>query len=143
MKKKKKKWSARAIRNFMLYIGSVSSICDILLFFIMYKVLHYDQHMFSSCWFVASMLTQIVIINFIRTRKRPFLESSMSPQVMFCTFATAIVTIVLPYITVGSYIGLVKIPAIFYLWLALIVFVYVLLIQIVKKIYTKKYDAWL
>ncbi len=140
---KQKKWSARAIRNFMLYIGSVSSICDILLFFIMYKVLHYDQHMFSSCWFVASMLTQIVIINFIRTRKRPFLESSMSPQVMFCTFATAIVTIVLPYITVGSYIGLVKIPAIFYLWLALIVFVYVLLIQIVKKIYTKKYDAWL
>lgn len=140
---KQKKWSSNSIKNFMLYVGPISSICDILLFYIMYKVLNYDMALFNTSWFIASMLTQVVVIHFIRTEKKPFIESNASSQIFFSTIITAIVTIILSYTQIGNYIDLVKVPFNFYYWIVLILIIYITLIQIIKKIYVKKFKIWL
>lgn len=138
-----KKWSTQSIKSFMLSVGPISSICDILLFFVMHKLLHYNVSTFHSGWFVASMLTQIAVIHFIRTKKKPFFESNVSSQILFSTILTGIVAVILPYTKIGSYIGLTSISISFYLWLSVILVIYISLIQIVKKCYIKKYNSWL
>ena len=138
-----KKWSSKSIKKFMLWVGPISSICDILLFYIMYKILNYDISLFNSGWFITSMITQLIIIQFIRTKKRPFIESNISSYVLFSTVGTCIISMILPYIKIGSYVGLVPIPFNFYKYLLFVLIVYILLIDIIKKIYIKKYNDWL
>ena len=48
------------IRNFMLVIGSISSSFDFLTFFVMLAVLHADETLFHTGWFVESLATQVL-----------------------------------------------------------------------------------
>ena len=141
--KTQKKWSAKSIKNFMLFIGPISTICDLILFYIMYNVLNYENTLFNSCWFISSIITQSIIINFIRTSKIPFKESNISLNLGLLITLTTIIAIILPYTKIGGYVDLVPIPSIFYFYLFMVVIIYVLLISLVKKYYIKKYGNWL
>lgn len=141
--KTQKKWSAKSIKNFMLFIGPISTICDLILFYIMYNILNYKNTLFNSCWFISSIITQSIIINFIRTSKTPFKESNISLNLGLLITLTTIIAIILPYTKIGGYVDLVPIPSIFYFYLFIVVIIYVLLISLVKKCYIKKYGNWL
>lgn len=141
--KTQKKWSAKSIKNFMLFIGPISTICDLILFYIMYNILNYKNTLFNSCWFISSIITQSIIINFIRTSKTPFKESNISLNLGLLITLTTIIAIILPYTKIGGYVDLVPIPSIFYFYLFIVVIIYVLLISLVKKYYIKKYGNWL
>ncbi len=141
--KTQKKWSAKSIKNFMLFIGPISTICDLILFYIMYNVLNYENTLFNSCWFISSIITQSIIINFIRTSKIPFKESNISLNLGLLITLTTIIAIILPYTKIGDYVDLVPIPFIFYFYLFIVVIIYILLISIIKKYYIKKYSNWL
>ena len=141
--KTQKKWSAKSIKNFMLFIGPISTICDLILFYIMYNVLNYENTLFNSCWFISSIITQSIIINFIRTSKIPFKESNISLNLGLLITLTTIIAIILPYTKIGGYVDLVPIPFIFYFYLFIVVIIYILLISIIKKYYIKKYSNWL
>lgn len=127
----------------MLITGPISSICDVLLFFAMYKVLHNDAETFHTGWFVASMLTQIVVIHFIRTQKKPFVESNVSWQLLCSTVFAGLVSVILPYIKIGGYVGLVPLSLAFWVLLICVIGIYVGLIGIVKRFIIKKYGEWL
>ena len=139
---KQKKWSTKSIKNFMLSVGPISSICDILLFVVMYKILHYNVETFHSGWFVASMLTQIIVIHFIRTQKKPFVESNVSWQLLWSTVFAGLVTIVLPYIKIGGYVGLAPLSLSFWVLLLGIVGVYVGLVSLVKYFVVRRWSEW-
>lgn len=141
--KTQKKWSTISIKNFMLFLGPISTICDLILFYIMYNILNYKNNLFNSCWFVSSIITQSIIINFIRTSKIPFKESNISLNLGLLIALTTVIAIILPYTKIGGYVDLVSIPSIFYLYLLVVVIVYILLISIVKRLYIKKYNNWL
>ena len=47
------------IRNFMLMIGPISSLFDFLTFYLMLVVLHADEKIFQTGWFVESLSTQV------------------------------------------------------------------------------------
>lgn len=140
---KQKKWSNDSIKRFMVFVGSISTLCDLLLFFFMYKILNYDALLFSSSWFIASIFTQIVIIHFIRTDKKPFIQSSASMNVTFSTIIILIISIILPYVKIGKYLGFVPVQLNLYLILIFILFIYIFLINFVKNNYIKKYKEWL
>lgn len=139
---KQKKWSTKSIKNFMLSVGPISSICDVLLFVVMYKILHYNVETFHSGWFVASMLTQIIVIHFIRTQKKPFVESNVSWQLLWSTVFTGLVTIVLPYIKIGGYVGLAPLSLSFWVLLLGVVGVYVGLVSLVKYFVVRRWGEW-
>ena len=148
--KTQRKWDTKSIMSFMLWFGPTSSVCDILLFLIMFNLLGWNNpdivsnvSLFQSGWFVASMITQTIIIYFIRTAKTPFIHSNPSVYVFFSTSMAMLITMILPYLKVGNYLDLTGLPAIYYGWLFALLILYILLVQVVKIIYIKKYKNWL
>ena len=145
--RKPKKWDASDLKKFMLYIGPISSVFDILTFIILWTVFAYNtpekQAFFQSAWFVEGLLSQTLIVHMIRTRKIPFLQSNASWPVTSLTLAICVIGLVLPFTGLGSSIGLVPLPWSYFPWLMAILIAYGVLTQVVKQWYIKKFHSWL
>lgn len=145
--RKPKKWDASDLKRFMIYIGPISSIFDILTFVILWTVFAYNvpekQAFFQSAWFVEGLLSQTLIVHMIRTRKIPFVQSNASWPVTSLTLIICIVGLILPFTGIGSSIGLVPLPWKYFPWLIGILVAYGILTQVVKQWYIKKFNNWL
>jgi len=124
-------WDMRFIRNFMLCLGPVSSVFDLLTFALLLLVFHANEQLFRSGWFIESLATQILVIFVIRTPGNP-LRSRPHPLLAATSCAVVAFGIALPYTPVGRWFGFVPPPAIFLLAIVGVVAVYLLLAQIVK-----------
>ncbi len=157
-----KNWDALSVTKFMLWIGPVSSIFDIITYALMYFVicpivcggLHFHQlhtpaqqalfiSVFQAGWFVESMWSQTLVIHMIRTRKIPFIQSHASFSVTALTVAGIILLTTIPFTPIGTAIGLHALPAVYFAYLAAIVVLYMILATVVKKIYVRKYGQLL
>lgn len=159
---KPRNWDATSVTKFMLFIGPVSSLFDIITYLLMYFVicpmmcsgLHFHQidnpatlaifiAVFQAGWFIESMWSQTLVIHMIRTPKIPFIQSHASAPVTLLTFAGIIALTIIPFTFVGSSIGLHALPRVYFAYLAAIVVLYMILATIIKKIYVKKYGELL
>jgi Mg2+-importing ATPase len=120
------------IRDFMLVIGPISSAFDFLTFYVMLVVLKADETLFQTGWFVESLCTQVLVIFIIRTRGNPF-RSRPDPLLAATSLAVAAIGAVLPFTPFGAYFGFVQPPARFYLILAAMVVIYLVMVEIAKK----------
>lgn len=165
--KKPRNWDASSISKFMLWIGPTSSIFDITTYALSYFILCpkfvpgangrlFHQipvgeaevrsiyiMMAQSMWFVESMWTQTLVIHMIRTKNIPFIKSNASLQLTTLTGLGIALLTIIPFTAFGANIGLYPIPGEFFLWLALTVVAYMMLVTIVKNIYVKKYGELL
>ena len=143
-----KKWNVKNISRFMLIMGLTSSIIDALSFALFIFVFKYNSiemaPYFQTAWFVTCLITELSIIFNIRTSKIPFTESNASPKLYILTIFSMILTIITPIILsqIKSF-DFVILPICFYICLISLVFLYFLLVLIVKKLYIKKYGEWL
>ena len=64
---KPKRWNVAFIRRFMLLLGPLSSLYDLLTFAVMLGVFHASETLFRTGWFVESLATQTLVILVIRT----------------------------------------------------------------------------
>ena len=64
-------WDIKFIRNFMLVLGSVSSIFDFLTFGLLLWVFNATETLFQTGWFMELLATQVLVIFVIRTRGSP------------------------------------------------------------------------
>ena len=155
-----KKWEAAGIQKFMVWFGPTSSIFDVTTFLIMflfvapnlaggsYQSLGAEQQelfvsIFQSGWFIVSLWTQTLVLYTLRTPKIPFVESYPSFIMTTITTLGIIIGSVAPYTELGTALGLAPLPGSFWWILALTVVAYLVLVQIVKKIYIKKYGELL
>ncbi len=69
--RKPQHWDIKLIRNFMIFIGPVSSIFDFLTFFVMLRVFNAGAVLFHTGWFVESLATQTLVLFSIRTAGNP------------------------------------------------------------------------
>jgi Mg2+-importing ATPase len=129
-------WNIEEIRRFILFIGPISSIFDYTTFFVMLWVFHcWDPSrasVFQTGWFVESLMTQTLIVHVIRTNKLPFIQSRASRPLMLTTFAIMLFGMWLPYSQVGSSLGFAHLPPLYWPILALTLFSYIVLTQVVK-----------
>ena len=136
-------WNVTYIRRFVTLIGPTSSIFDFITFGILFFVLGANseakQSLFHTGWFLESIITQTLIIYIIRTHKIPFLQSRPSKYLVLTSVVIVVIALILPYTSLAPALGLVQPPAIFYLYLVLIVLVYMGLVQLVKMWFVKKY----
>lgn len=143
-----KKWNVKNISRFMLIMGLTSSIIDALSFALFLFVFKYNSiemaPYFQTAWFVTCLITELSIIFNIRTSKIPFTESNASPKLYILTIFSMILTIITPIVLsqIKSF-DFVILPICFYICLISLVFLYFLLVLIVKKLYIKKYGEWL
>ena len=144
---KPQQWDAGSISKFMIYIGPVSSIFDIATFAIMWFVFGANSvanmALFQSGWFVVGLLTQTLIVHFIRTRKIPFIQSRASAPVLLMTAAVMALGVAIPFTSFGAYLGFVPLPPKYFLWLVGILVSYSILTELVKRLYVKKFDSWI
>ena len=83
-------WDIKFIRNFMLVLGSVSSIFDFLTFGLLLWVFNATEALFQTGWFMESLATQVLVIFVIRTRGSP-LRSRPNPVLAGTSLAVAAV----------------------------------------------------
>jgi Mg2+-importing ATPase len=145
-----KKWDTNSIKTFMLWLGPISSLFDIATFLIMIYVFKCNDPtnasgmaLFHTAWFIESLVTQTVIIHLIRTQKIPFIESRASQSVCFSTMFFMLIGMILPFVKIGRILGMTPLPLSFFGIILLIVILYFIMVQCVKKLYIRLYKRWL
>ncbi|HAF23630.1 MAG TPA: magnesium-translocating P-type ATPase [Blastocatellia bacterium] len=129
---KPQRWNVQMIRDFMIYIGPLSSIYDFLTFFALLKVFHASEQLFHTGWFVESLATQTLVIFIIRTAGNP-LRSRPSLALTATTIAVVMAGIAIPFTSLGKVLGFVRLPFAFFLFLAGASGTYLLLVELVKR----------
>jgi Mg2+-importing ATPase len=120
------------IRDFMIYIGPLSSIYDFLTFFALLRVFNASEQLFHTGWFVESLATQTLVIFIIRTAGNP-LRSRPSLALTATTVAVVMAGIVIPFTSLGRVLGFTPLPPLFFLFLAGATVTYLLLVELVKR----------
>jgi Mg2+-importing ATPase len=129
---KPQRWNVKMIRDFMIYIGPVSSIYDFLTFFALLKVFNASEQLFHTGWFVESLATQTLVIFIIRTAGNPF-RSRPSLPLTATTIAVVVAGIVIPFTSLGTILGFTPLPWAFFIFLGGAAGTYLLLVEIVKR----------
>jgi len=120
------------IRNFMLIIGPISSLFDFLTFYVMLSLLHADEKLFQTGWFVESLCTQVLVIFIIRTRGNP-LKSRANPILTISSIAIVCLATLFPLTPLANHFGFVPPPAKFYLILGAMVITYLIIVEFAKQ----------
>ncbi|MFI5379325.1 MAG: magnesium-translocating P-type ATPase [Tepidisphaerales bacterium] len=160
---KPRPWSIREIQRFIVFIGPCSSVFDYATYGIMWFLFHcnnlaltvpadlaarfsnavepdktYAAALFQTGWFVESLITQTLIIHIIRTNRIPFLQSRASWPLIVTTVVIMVAGLWLPTTHVGSWLGFVPLPAMYWPLLLGMLVCYVLLTQGVKQYLIRK-----
>ncbi|KAI6112317.1 Mg-transporting ATPase [Pisolithus thermaeus] len=143
-------WSALSIIRFMICLGPFSSPFDITVFCInwfYYGIRTADSPLVplaQTNWFLEGSLTQLFIIQFLRTGKTPFIQSRASLPVVLVTFGMACVSMAIPYIPKVSSALQMKPPhPEFYAYLVGIIAGYACVVHVVKVLYQMRFKEWL
>ena len=145
---KPKKWDTKGLGSFMNVMGPVSSIIDVLAFLAFWFILGYNciekETFFQTAWFVECLISETLIIHFVRTSKIPFVQSRANPILTTLTLVTIIGSILSPILlhNISSF-HFEILPPIYYLIVLVLSLLYVILVQLVKKFYIKKFGEWL
>ena len=131
-------WDIQFIRNFMLVLGSVSSVFDFLTFGLLLWGFKATEAMFQTGWFIESLATQVLVIFVIRTRRNP-LRSRPNPILATTSLVVAAAGIVLPYTAIGRWFGFVPLPLTFLAALGAMVVCYLVLAEVVKRWFYRHY----
>ena len=126
-------WDMKMVRNFMLFIGPISSIYDFLTFYVLLHFFHASQPEFHTGWFVESLATQTLVIFVIRTMGNP-LKSRPSLPLAITTILIVATGIVLPYSPFTRLFGFVALPGPFFAFLAISTVTYLVLVEFGKRI---------
>lgn len=145
---KPRKWNTKNLGRFMVVMGMTSSVIDVIAFILFWFVLGYNsiekEAYFQTAWFIECLISQTLIIHFIRTEKIPFIESRASKPLMIMSLVTILGTIIVPFILNGvAEFNFVILPIKFYIIVLLLNICYTIIAQIVKKLYIRKYHEWL
>lgn len=134
---KPQRWDVKFIRDFMFVFGFISSVFDYLAFAVLLLVFKTPEEMFQSSWFVVSILTELLILMVMRTRK-PFFKSRPAPVMLFTTLAVGALTLILPYLPFHQFLNIEPMDPMLLAALLGIVFLYIVTTEIAKNIFYKR-----
>ncbi len=128
-------WDMRLIERFMFVMGPISTIFDLATFAVLLLVMHAGEALFRTGWFVESLMTQILMIFAVRTRRRMF-ESRPARAVAVLAIGGAALTVALPFLPlIGRWFAFVLPPAIYFAYLAVVVAGFLVTIELVKRLF--------
>ncbi len=141
---KPQKFSINKIKNFMLFMGPLSSIFDLIVFALLWFTFNLrDVAVFQTIWFSYSIISNLLGMHIIRTEKIPFIQSNANKMVYFSSIVLSIIGLIVPYTALGKIIGLVQIPIRFFSIIIGVPILYCIVAMFAKKIYIKKYGEWI
>lgn len=141
---KPSKFDVKSLKNFMLFMGPLSSCFDLLVFALVWFT--FDIHeaaIFQTIWFSYGVVSNLVGMHVIRTAKVPFKESHASKSVYFSSILLSIIAMVVPYTFLGRAIGLTALAPKYFTVIIGVPILYCFVAVFAKKIYIKKYGEWI
>jgi Mg2+-importing ATPase len=132
-----KSWDIPFLKKFMITMGSVSSLFDFIIFFILFQLYKTQPSFFQTGWFIESIATQVFVIYVIRTKKIPFLQSSPSKLLLVNTLVIVSIAWILPFIHIGRLFSFTPLSIPILLSIACLVVIYLFTAEAVKQIFYK------
>ncbi|MGB9464734.1 MAG: magnesium-translocating P-type ATPase [Candidatus Acidiferrum sp.] len=126
------RWDMRLIRNFMIFVGPISSVYDFLTFYVLLHFFHASEVLFHTGWFVESLATQTLVLFVIRTAGNP-LKSRPSRWLTLNTLVVVAVGLALPWSPLAGLLGFTPLPPPYFLFLGLSTITYLLLVEVAKR----------
>jgi Mg2+-importing ATPase len=136
-----RRWDIGNLTKFVVLIGPMSSIFDYATYFTMLYVFDSwnNAPLFQAGWFVESLLTQTLIIHIIRTARIPFLESRASTPLILTTIVIAAIGGTIPYTPLGTTLGFVPLPPLYWACVAAMLLAYAVLTHFVKMWFVRRW----
>ena len=138
--KKPKKFNINYIKKYMLFFGPISSIYDFLTYLVMIFVFNASISLFQTGWFIESLITQALVVLIIRTKRIPFFRSRPSKGLLISTLLVTLAAILIPFTFLGKLFGFTQPPLLYFIILMLMVITYLVLVEVGKYFFFKKYD---
>ncbi len=155
-----RRWDVKSIKSFMLLFGPQSSVFDIatfaLLFFLICPAVAGGSWgtlsdagravfvgTFQAGWFIESMLTQTLLVQLLRTERKPLVESRPALPLALMQTAGALVAVTLPFSPLASSLELHAIPAGGLAVLAAVVAGFATTVLLARVAYARKHDSLL
>ena len=157
-------WDAASIKGFMLELGPVSSLFDIVTFAALFFVVcpaAVDSSwpelaaagdvagmatfaaLFQSGWFVESMWSQTLVVHMLRSPHLPSPRDHAAPALCVLTVLGLALVTWLPASPIADALGLMALPASFFALLIGIVTAYIALTQLAKRRYIARHGELL
>lgn len=157
-------WDAASIKGFMLELGPVSSLFDIVTFAALFFVvcpaavgaswaelaatsnvasMATFAALFQSGWFIESMWSQTLVIHMLRSPRLPSPRDHAAPALCALTVLGLALVTWLPASPIADALGLTTLPASFFALLIGIVTAYIALTQLAKRRYIARHGELL
>jgi Mg2+-importing ATPase len=137
---KPQRWDIGPIRNFMVFIGPISSIFDFLTFYVLLHFFHASEAQFHTGWFVESPATQTLVLFVIRTSQNPFRSHPSNPLLATCLGVVAM-GLYLPFSPLAGMLGFMPLPGPYFAFVAVATAVYLLMVEAAKRVLLRKETA--
>lgn len=151
-----KNWNAMSIIKFMVILGPVSTIFDVITFATLYFGFGYNspEHvmLFNAGWFIEAAVSQTVIIHVLRSRQTAYIQTNPSLPVIIATCASMVLLAATPFIPGLNY-GLqfvnqtnvtCYLNSWFWLILIGIILGYIIMAELTKRVYMKvNHNEWI
>ena len=142
-----RRWETGSIQRFMLLMGPLSSIFDLLCFAVLWWVIGANTvalaPLFQAGWFIFGTLSQILVVHMIRTSKLPFFQSRASLPLVLSTLSVAVIAVILVFTNVARSFDLATLPLLYAPWLAALLLAYCFATQLFKGFYISLFKQWL
>ena len=141
---KPRQFSLKSLKNFMLFMGPLSSIFDLIVFACLWFIFDLrEAALFQTVWFSYSIVSNLLGMHIIRTAKIPFVQSNANKMVYLSSILLSIIGIIVPFTWLGKAIGLVPIPLPYMSIIIIVPILYCFVAMFAKKVYIKKYGEWI
>lgn len=139
-----KTFSIKSLKNFMFFMGPLSSAFDMLVFASLWFIFQIrDVALFQTIWFSYSITSNLVGMHIIRTAKLPFVQSNAHKAVYISSISLICIGILVPFTALGNWIGLVPMDFKYIFMIFAITLLYCFVAILAKKVYIKKYGEWI
>jgi P-type Mg2+ transporter len=126
------RWDMRVVRDFMVFIGPISSLFDFLTFYALLRYFHASEPLFHTGWFVESLATQTLVLFVIRTMGNPF-TSRPSRWLTITTLTIVTIGAVLPVTPIADVLGFTRLPVSYFAFVIAATATYLLLVNVAKQ----------
>jgi Mg2+-importing ATPase len=137
MIEKPRRWNIGFIRKFMISFGITSSVFDFMTFGVLLFILPGMIEQFRTGWFTESVISASMIVLVIRSR-RPFFKSRPGKYLLTATLLIAVATLCFPFTPFAGPFGFKPLPISVILIIAVIIGIYVITAEIIKRIFYKR-----
>ena len=142
-----KVWEVSGLRRFIAWFGPVSSVFDLLVFAILWYAIGANaipkQAVFQTGWFVFGLVSQSLVVHSLRTGKIGIIQSNASAPLIASTLAVACMAVLIPFTSLGGFSGMTALPKVYFIYMLLLVALYFVTTEIVKRLYVHIYKSWL